>query len=96
MAEEGALVLGSVDGDYIPTPLTKAGWGRRNYHVLVGDTEAPMNGGYDQWQLMEGTSVTAAAAVRLCSSPFDATLNESQEVLLETVLISCVLTWLSR
>jgi hypothetical protein len=52
-----------VDGNYLRTPYTRAGWGVPNYNVLVGDTEAPVNGTDNEWQFVEGTSVTAAAAV---------------------------------
>jgi hypothetical protein len=31
----------------------------------VGDTEAPSCSDFNDWQLMEGTSITAAAAVSL-------------------------------
>jgi hypothetical protein len=59
----GALVVSSVDGDYLRTPFTKAGWGLFDYNVVVGDTEAPSRWGNFEWKLMEGTSLTAAAAV---------------------------------
>ncbi len=99
----GALVVSSVDGDYLRTPLTRAGWGLFDYNVVVGDMEAPSDkitnvssvdldylrapliaAGWNlskhnavvgdmeapldkrnnEWQLVEGTSVTATAAVR--------------------------------
>jgi hypothetical protein len=56
-------VVSSVDGNYLRTPYTMAGWGVPNYNVLVGDTEAPVNGTDNEWQFVEGTSITAAAAV---------------------------------
>jgi hypothetical protein len=40
-AAAGALVVSSVDGDYLRTPLTRAGWGLFDYNVVVGDMEAP-------------------------------------------------------
>jgi hypothetical protein len=61
-AEEGALVISSIDGDYLRTPLTKVGWGLANFSVIVGDTEAPLGGSNNEWQLVEGSSVTGAAA----------------------------------
>ncbi len=69
VAEAGALVVYSVDGDYLRTPFTKAGWGAFDYNIVVGDTEAPSGSGPNDWQLVEGTSITAAAAVSL-SLPF--------------------------
>jgi hypothetical protein len=62
-ADGGALIVASVDGDYLRTPLTRAGWGLFNYNIVVGDMEAPLGSGKDNWQLVEGTSITAAAAV---------------------------------
>ncbi len=67
-AAAGALVVSSVDGDYLRTPLTRAGWGLFDYNVVVGDMEAPLDNSNNDWQFVEGTSVTAAAAVSPCSS----------------------------
>jgi hypothetical protein len=39
------------------------GWGLFDYNVVVGDMEAPLENSNDQWQFVEGTSITAAAAV---------------------------------
>ncbi len=70
-AEAGALVVSSVDGDYLRTPFTKAGWGLFDYNVVVGDTEAPTTRFHPDWQLVEGASITAAAAVSPSTpSPF--------------------------
>jgi hypothetical protein len=56
--------VSSVDLDYLRAPLMAAGWDLSKHNAVVGDMEAPLDKRNNEWELVEGTSVTATAAVR--------------------------------